>query len=86
MPFSELLRRFKEAQLADLAEGTQRGYKMSVRGFETYFVTQGGDLDSRRIRPGHVESFMMWRKLHHPHGAKRTIVEDGKRVPARSRR
>lgn len=82
MPFSELLRRFKEARLPDLTAGTQRGYTMSLQGFETYFVTKGADLQAHRIRPGHVEGFLLWRRHHHPDGEKRTRLEDGKRVSA----
>ena len=71
MPFSELLERYRESDLADLSPNSQKTYRTSLDAFETYFVTEGGDPGAHEISRGHVNAFMTWRKRRSPDGTKR---------------
>lgn len=66
MPFSELLARYREAGMTDLAENTRSTYTTSLDAFHTYFVRQGGDPAAHAIGRGHVRAFMTWRRTHSP--------------------
>jgi integrase len=70
MRFSELLRRYRRAELPQLSPNSQRTYGASLHAFETYFVQEGSDPSAHEIRPGHIVAFMTWRRDHAPDGSK----------------
>lgn len=72
MPFSELLARYKAAELPGKAPRTQETYGHSLDAFESYFVTEGGDPRAHELRPGHVQGFLHWRRTRSPDGTKRS--------------
>ena len=68
MPFSELLTRYRDECLPVLSSNSQKTYRASLKAFETFFVRRGGDPPVHEIRPGHVRSFMSWRRTRSPDG------------------
>ncbi|MEX2528549.1 MAG: tyrosine-type recombinase/integrase [Gemmatimonadota bacterium] len=83
MPFSELLSRYLESEVPQLAPNSKKSYRTSLLAFSTYFVDEGGDLPAHEIRPGHIHGFMTWRRTHAPNGSKlrkpvsaRTVAKD----------
>lgn len=71
MPFSEMLRRYRVDVLPNLSSNSQKAYHTSLKAFETYFVTEGGDPAAHDVTRGHVNGFMVWRRRHAPDGSKR---------------
>ena len=74
MQFSELLDRYRESQLPDLAPSTRRAYECSITGFHTFFVEGAGDPGVGDIGRGAVASFLTWRRRHAPDGTVRELA------------
>ncbi len=79
MQFSELMRRYRDEVLPDLAPHSQRSYGTSLAAFETYFVREGHDLRAHEVSKGHITGFKSWRRRHAPDGTQLT-----KRLSART--
>ena len=71
MPFSELIARYRDADLTDLSPNFQKTYGISLDAFQTFFVHESGDPAAHEIGRGHVNAFMTWRKRRSPDGTKR---------------
>jgi hypothetical protein len=71
MHVSDLLDRFRDVHLPRKALNTRKAYGESLASFRTYFVDQGGDPLAHKVRPGHVQSFLHWRRTHGPDGVER---------------
>lgn len=69
LPFSELLRRYREEELPDKARGTQRTYEATLKPAEHYFVTPRGDPMLDQIHSAHIKAYLSWRRSHAPDGA-----------------
>ncbi len=69
---SALLRRFEEEKLPLLAVGTQQSYRDSLKPIWRFFVQELGDPTVDKIRAGHIHDFLDWRRVHGPHGEKRS--------------
>lgn len=72
MPFSAIVRRFRDEYIPQKAPETRRGYHITLDAAESYFVDQLGDPQADSIRKGHVSRYLEWRRLHEPDGSKRT--------------
>lgn len=70
-PISSLLRRFEEVRVPQRAPLTQKTYRASLAAFRTYFCDRSGDPLANKVRPGHVQAFLHWRRSHNVDGSKR---------------
>lgn len=61
---SELLTRFETEEMPTKAPGCQRSYAASVKPIRLYFEGALADPTVDRVRGGHVEGFLMWRRGH----------------------
>jgi len=66
--FSALLRQYETDYLAKKAPLTQDSYAISLKAFETYWVTNGRDPIVDDIRKRDVVGFLSWRRTHRPDG------------------
>ncbi len=80
VPFSELLRRYRQEELPDKASGTQRTYEATLKPAEHFFVTLRGDPMLDQIHSAHIKAYLSWRRSHAPDGTPIT-----KPLSARSR-
>lgn len=68
VPFSELVRRYREEELPDKARGTVRAYESTLKPAAHYFVTLRGDPMLDQIHSAHVAAYLSWRRTHAPDG------------------
>lgn len=72
MTLSQILARYREAKLSELAPNTRKTYEYSLRAILHYCTAEEKDPMAHLIRPAHVERFLEWRKNHGPGGEKRS--------------
>ena len=72
---SQLLARFEAEEMPTKTPGCRRSYAASVKPIRLYFGAELGDPTVDRIRAGHVEGFMTWRRGHRVATSEARVVE-----------
>src|SRR5260370_12261373 len=62
--FSGLLAQYERDELPGKAPGTQAAYRDSFKPLRVYFIETLGDPEVAKVRTGHVEGFIAWRRGH----------------------
>lgn len=76
---AELFDEFERDILPALADGTQRSYRDSLKALRSYWVEKQRDPQVDKVRGGHIQSFITWRRTHRIGGGEvsnRTVAKD----------
>ena len=78
---SALFDKFEREVVPTLSDGTQRSYEDSLKPIKTYFVDECGDPAVEKVRPGHIQGFLTWRRSRRVDGREgnvgnRTLEKD----------